>query len=159
RVSGRCAIQLPEEEGPGEPAARPRDCLPLLPSGPDGVHKLGLRWAWPRKIGGDDRIRTDDPLVANEVLSQLSYIPTCHWKLGRWSSAPVMLELVPHSSSLLKARNQRQGRRAWASRKPRPSNAAKARSANVEAAERGPVARRERGRDRRRIVRYVEDRG
>jgi hypothetical protein len=28
-----------------------------------------------RLSGGDDRIRTDDPLVANEVLSQLSYIP------------------------------------------------------------------------------------
>src|SRR3989338_1130325 len=26
--------------------------------------------------GGDDQIRTGDPLVANEVLSQLSYIPT-----------------------------------------------------------------------------------
>jgi hypothetical protein len=28
------------------------------------------------KDGGDERIRTADPLVANEVLSQLSYIPT-----------------------------------------------------------------------------------
>ena len=27
-------------------------------------------------VGGDERIRTADPLVANEVLSQLSYIPT-----------------------------------------------------------------------------------
>jgi len=25
--------------------------------------------------GGDERIRTADPLVANEVLSQLSYVP------------------------------------------------------------------------------------
>jgi hypothetical protein len=25
--------------------------------------------------GGDDRTRTDDPLVANQVLSQLSYVP------------------------------------------------------------------------------------
>src|SRR5436309_11704029 len=77
-------------KGPGWSAAHPRNCLPLLPSGPDGVHKLGLRWAWPRTIadsegrarrvrfknGGDERIRTADPLVANEVLSQLSYIPT-----------------------------------------------------------------------------------
>src|SRR5262245_14442888 len=55
--------------------ALPRGCLPLLPSGPDGVHKFGLRWAWPNKNGGDERIRTADPLVANEVLSQLSYIP------------------------------------------------------------------------------------
>ena len=31
-----------------------------------------------KQYGGDDRIRTDDPLVANEVLSQLSYIPTLY---------------------------------------------------------------------------------
>ena len=29
-----------------------------------------------RKFGGDDRDRTCDVLVANQVLSQLSYIPT-----------------------------------------------------------------------------------
>ena len=28
------------------------------------------------EIGGADRDRTDDPLVANQVLSQLSYSPT-----------------------------------------------------------------------------------
>ena len=28
--------------------------------------------------GGDDRIRTGDPLLAKQVLSQLSYIPACH---------------------------------------------------------------------------------
>src|ERR1041384_231194 len=27
--------------------------------------------------GGDDRIRTGDPLLAKQVLSQLSYIPAC----------------------------------------------------------------------------------
>src|SRR5262247_2861735 len=85
-------MTFPYIKGPGRTAAHPRSCLPLLPSGPDGVHKLGLRWAWPRtsgrsaetirpglKDGGDERIRTADPLVANEVLSQLSYIPM---KLG-----------------------------------------------------------------------------
>src|SRR5256885_4013209 len=72
---------VPKDEGPGGSAAHPRICLPLLPSGPDGVHKLGLRWTWPITNGGDDRTRTDDPLVANEVLSQLSYIPTK--KIGR----------------------------------------------------------------------------
>ena len=30
----------------------------------------------PKPSGGDERTRTADPLVANEVLSQLSYIPT-----------------------------------------------------------------------------------
>src|SRR5262249_11780097 len=70
---------MPPREGPGGPAAHPTACLPLLPSGPDGVHKSGLRWAWPNVLhgnGGDDRDRTDDLLVANEALSQLSYIPT-----------------------------------------------------------------------------------
>jgi hypothetical protein len=27
------------------------------------------------KTGGDDRVRTDDPLLAKQVLSQLSYAP------------------------------------------------------------------------------------
>ena len=31
----------------------------------------------PFVFGGDDGIRTHDPLVANEVLSQLSHAPTC----------------------------------------------------------------------------------
>jgi hypothetical protein len=100
------------------PAAHKNDCVPLLPSGPDGVGRFSLRGSWhstplpaadrsettlpqpgirPRysglrvqgtassppstisdKNGGDDRIRTDDPLVANEMLSQLSYIPTLY---------------------------------------------------------------------------------
>ena len=60
-----------------------------------------------RNIGGDERIRTADPLVANEVLSQLSYIPTpishvsvifpeavyCFWRRERDSN--------PRSSNLL----------------------------------------------------------
>ena len=29
-----------------------------------------------RKDGGDERVRTDDPLLAKQVLSQLSYTPT-----------------------------------------------------------------------------------
>ena len=28
-----------------------------------------------KRVCGDDRTRTDDPLVANQVLSQLSYVP------------------------------------------------------------------------------------
>jgi hypothetical protein len=27
--------------------------------------------------GGDERVRTDDPLLAKQVLSQLSYTPVC----------------------------------------------------------------------------------
>ncbi len=29
----------------------------------------------PHRFGGDDRVRTDDPLLAKQVLSQLSYVP------------------------------------------------------------------------------------
>ena len=39
-----------------------------------------------KKVGGDDRNRTCDPLNANQVLSQLSYIPvTCqrNWLRGQ----------------------------------------------------------------------------
>jgi hypothetical protein len=62
--------------------ARRRRCLnrEFNPAGADCGYRAPLppRLARsPNKYGGDDRIRTDDPLVANEVLSQLSYIPTC----------------------------------------------------------------------------------
>ena len=30
------------------------------------------------KVGGRDRVRTCDPLLAKQVLSQLSYTPTCN---------------------------------------------------------------------------------
>ena len=36
---------------------------------------LFLGWM-AKQNGGPDRIRTDDPLVANQMLSQLSYRPT-----------------------------------------------------------------------------------
>ena len=32
-----------------------------------------------RRAGGDKRDRTVDPLLAKQVLSQLSYAPICHW--------------------------------------------------------------------------------
>ena len=38
--------------------------------------------------GGDDRDRTDDPLLAKQVLSQLSYAPT---------RTPPALPTVPHA--------------------------------------------------------------
>lgn len=34
------------------------------------------RWRLPSADGGADRARTGDPLVANQVLSQLSYSPS-----------------------------------------------------------------------------------
>ena len=34
-----------------------------------------------KKCGGDGRTRTDDPLLAKQVLSQLSYVP---WENGCW---------------------------------------------------------------------------
>src|SRR5439155_26670462 len=41
-----------------------------------GFTSSGCAGPGPVQSGGDERIRTADPLVANEVLSQLSYIPT-----------------------------------------------------------------------------------
>src|SRR5688572_12106759 len=35
------------------------------------------RWSVRRWIGGGERDRTDDPLLAKQVLSQLSYTPLC----------------------------------------------------------------------------------
>ena len=34
-----------------------------------------------KRVGGDERDRTDDPLLAKQVLSQLSYTPTFGWVL------------------------------------------------------------------------------
>ena len=38
--------------------------------------------------GGDDRTRTDDPLVANQVLSQLSYVPA-DWECRTSTITPI----------------------------------------------------------------------
>ena len=62
----RRARPLTREFGPAE-----ADCGYRAPLAPRLARS-------PEKNGGDDRIRTDDPLVANEVLSQLSYIPTLY---------------------------------------------------------------------------------
>jgi hypothetical protein len=49
-----------------------------------GVKELGSRGARPRVFRpGDGRARTADPLLAKQVLSQLSYIPVL--VVGRWS--------------------------------------------------------------------------
>ena len=37
----------------------------------------------PRNNGGGERVRTDDPLRARQVLSQLSYTPENHGGPGR----------------------------------------------------------------------------
>ena len=101
---------------------------PLLPSGPDGVRDSRLRGNWPspgheeamRRFGGDDRDRTGDLLVANEALSQLSYIPTDirimtlhNWR-REWDSNPrstfmltrfptVLLQPLGHLSGKLRS--------------------------------------------------------
>ena len=42
---------------------------------PESMNGL-LHFVGPRKYGGRDRVRTCDPLLAKQVLSQLSYTPT-----------------------------------------------------------------------------------
>src|SRR5437667_4147751 len=63
-------------KGPGEQrhtrGIAYRCYLPVL----TGFTSSGCAGPGPVQSGGDERIRTADPLVANEVLSQLSYIPT-----------------------------------------------------------------------------------
>ena len=41
---------------------------------------LFSRWFWFGSSGGDDGVRTHDPLLAGQVLSQLSYTPD--WVFG-----------------------------------------------------------------------------
>ncbi len=46
------------------------------------VHPGLLRLPMSARAYGDDRVRTDDPLLAKQVLSRLSYVPS-----GQWSAA------------------------------------------------------------------------
>ena len=52
------------------------DGLAAFPLHPD-IHSQQARFLWSRRLaaGGDNRDRTDDPLLAKQVLSQLSYTP------------------------------------------------------------------------------------
>ncbi|GBR54755.1 hypothetical protein AA11825_2734 [Acetobacter pomorum DSM 11825] len=47
-------------------------------------------------LGGDGRVRTDDPLLAKQVLSQLSYAPIGTGSL-KWWWAREDLNLRPHA--------------------------------------------------------------
>ena len=51
----------------------------------------------PYGFGGDERVRTDDPLLAKQVLSQLSYTPIKGFKALRRS-------LTPYRTSKIKQR-------------------------------------------------------
>ena len=51
----------------------------LIPSSRDALTSFVdfIRFRARRSRGGDDGIRTHDPLLAGQVLSQLSYTPIC----------------------------------------------------------------------------------
>ena len=73
RLSGARSNQLSYEPisdrvGSPSPPSRVVFRLPL---------KLVEVWAAALRPGGDDGIRTHDPLLAGQVLSQLSYTPVC----------------------------------------------------------------------------------
>ena len=51
--------------------------------------------------GGDERVRTDDPLLAKQVLSQLSYTPTVY----RLSSC-ALLKVLPHLQNYIVLNSQ-----------------------------------------------------
>ena len=57
---------------------------------------------WATDRGGDDGIRTHDPLLAGQVLSQLSYTPMGYMSFGSWSVpenwTTNLLFLLPNSS-------------------------------------------------------------
>ena len=38
--------------------------------------------AFPEPVGGDEETRTPDPLLAKEMLCQLSYVPGLGWMVG-----------------------------------------------------------------------------
>ena len=41
-----------------------------------------LRYLIPELVGGDEETRTPDPLLAKEMLCQLSYVPLPGWMVG-----------------------------------------------------------------------------
>src|ERR1700730_11347810 len=82
RATGKRAVRRHAGSNQRFPRCARQDCLPL------GVHSSARRtrgwrkdefskcFAIREKIGGRDRVRTCDPLLAKQVLSQLSYTPT-----------------------------------------------------------------------------------
>ena len=46
---------------------------------PGLIGKISDHWLSALPTGGDDGIRTHDPLLAGQVLSQLSYTPILFW--------------------------------------------------------------------------------
>ena len=59
---------------------------------------MGSRWSRnPTKIGGGERVRTDDLLLARQALSQLSYIPMRIW----WAREDLNLRPHDYQSSAL----------------------------------------------------------
>src|SRR4051812_38101466 len=66
----RCSPSSRAEIGPGRAPSGP------LVGGLEGGHGSGdLRGRWARGDGGDEETRTPDPLLAKEMLYQLSYVP------------------------------------------------------------------------------------
>src|SRR3984893_17930900 len=82
QATGQRAVRRHAGSNQRFPRCARQDCLPL------GVHSSARRtrgwrkdefskcFAIREKIGGRDRVRTCDPLLAKQVLSQLSYTPT-----------------------------------------------------------------------------------
>ena len=56
---------------------------------------MGPSWTLQVTFGGDNRARTDDPLLAKQVLSQLSYTPVVVAK-----SASLGFEWLPKAYTL-----------------------------------------------------------
>jgi hypothetical protein len=78
----------PYEKGPGDPGP----CLK--------ASEAGFRPSW-LQSGGDERDRTADLLVANEALSQLSYIPTFIIRYAFCFSIPRKIRLISWNNLLL----------------------------------------------------------
>ena len=70
-VPQQCPPWTPPLDFPPFPEGKVERWRPHVPSAPADVPTSALRG----QAGGADRARTGDPLVANQVLSQLSYSP------------------------------------------------------------------------------------
>ena len=74
------------------------------------IQRIGVANLFSIKVGGDDRNRTCDPLNANQVLSQLSYIPVFSneigcgdriWTCDLWVMSPTSYLTAPPRDKLV----------------------------------------------------------
>ena len=90
RSSGPLVGGLTRAHGSGE-----RERPPGLAAVPSESSTVGIQFGWVGEGGGDEETRTPDPLLAKEMLCQLSYVPA-----DRLTTVVGVSGLEPEASAL-----------------------------------------------------------